>query len=325
MSSVEKTMHNGAIKPFIIKYFLLIATMLTAVLFAISEPRFLKITNLLDIVRAASIIGIIGIGLTIVQAAGEFDFAVGAQSSLTACIIAKLMVEVIPNFYVALVLSMIVAVLVGLINSSLVINLGITAWVATFGISTLINGVCKYLTGGGSYYTMSWPSGFSTVGQGFIFGIIPVPALLFIAVAFIAYVFCEHSGTGRYIYAVGTNPVAAQHVGVNTKKQKRIAFVLCSLCAGFAGIIQASMLSSVTANIGDSNLLPAISTCMLGATFLRPGMFNIVGTCVGALLLAVISNGLTMIGASYFMKDIIQGAVLLFAVGFVAWIKKTDR
>lgn len=312
---------QSKVKQFLIKYFLMIATLLTCVFFAMGSPSFLKTTNLLDIVRAAAITGICGIGLTIIQAAGEFDFAVGAQSSLTAVIIAKMMVEVIPNFYVCFVLTMLLSVLLGLFNSFLVLNLGVRAWVATFGVSTLINGVCKFVTGGGVFYAQ-WPPGFNIVGQGFLFKTIPVPAVIFVAMVIIAYIFCEHTRTGRYIYSVGMNPIASQHVGIDIRKQKRIAFILCSVFAGFAGIMQASMLSSVTPNIGDSNLLPAMSTCMLGATFLKPGVFNILGTAVGALLLAVISNGLTMIGASFFMKDIIQGLVLLFAVGFVAWINK---
>lgn len=152
-------------------------------------------------------------------------------------------------------------------------------------------------------------------------GIIPVSVILLALCTIIAFVFMEKTKTGRYIYAVGANPVAAQHVGINIRRNRRIAFVVCSMFAGFAGIIQASMLSNVTPSMGDSNFLPAMSTCMLGATFLRPGVFNILGTILGSILLAVISNGLTMVGASFFLKDIIQGAVLIFAVGFVAVIR----
>ncbi|MCI8879252.1 MAG: ABC transporter permease [Clostridiaceae bacterium] len=316
---------RGGAKDVLIRYFLLIATVLTGVMFAVCEPNFLKVSNLLDILRAAAITGICSVGLTIVQASGEFDFAVGAQSSLAAVVIAKLMVESIPNFYICFAVTMVLSVLVGLFHSFLVLNLNIRAWVATFGVSTLLNGVCKYMTGGGTFYSMSWPSGFSMLGQGFLFGLVPIPAILFILVVAAAFVFCEHTRTGRYIYAVGSNAAASQHVGIDCVRQKRLSFLLCSLCCGFAGIVQASMLSSVTPNIGDSNMLPAISTCMLGATFLKPGVFNICGSAVGALLMAVISNGLTMIGASYFMKDIIQGVVLIFAVGFVAVINKGRR
>ena len=166
---------RGGAKDVLIRYFLLIATVLTGVMFAVCEPNFLKVSNLLDILRAAAITGICSVGLTIVQASGEFDFAVGAQSSLAAVVIAKLMVESIPNFYICFAVTMVLSVLVGLFHSFLVLNLNIRAWVATFGVSTLLNGVCKYMTGGGTFYSMSWPSGFSMLGQGFLFGLVPIP------------------------------------------------------------------------------------------------------------------------------------------------------
>lgn len=235
------------------KYFLLIAIILVSVMFAIASPSFLKVTNILDIFRAASIIGIMGIGLTIVQSTGDFDFAIGAEATVGACAIAKIMVELIPNFYIAFLLTMIVVACIGLFNSYIVINIGMQAFVATFGVSTLMVGICKFLTGGGQYYSTSWPSGFSILGQGFVLGIIPVSVILLALCTIIAFVFMEKTKTGRYIYAVGANPVAAQHVGINIRRNRRIAFVVCSMFAGFAGIIQASMLSNVTPSMGDSN------------------------------------------------------------------------
>lgn len=313
---------SSTLKDIFMKYFLLIATLLTCAFFAISEPVFLRITNMLDIFRGTTILAIVGIGKTIVQSTGEFDFSVGATGSFAACLIAKIMIEYIPNFYVALLITLVAALLIGYINSLLVINVGIRAWIATFGMSTALSGCAKLFTGGGTYYTMSWPDGFTTLGQGYVFEIVPVQVVVLIILAVVAYIFCERTKTGRFMYAVGANPDAAKHVGIDGNKQKRISFLICSLCAAFAGVIQGSQLSSVSSTIGDANLMPAICTCMLGATFMRPGVFNIPGTVLGAFLLAVISNGLTMIGASYFVKDFIQGAVLLISVGFIAIISK---
>ena len=126
------------------KYFLLIATILVSVMFAIASPSFLKVTNILDIFRAASIIGIMGIGLTIVQSTGDFDFAIGAEATVGACAIAKIMVELIPNFYIAFLLTMIVVACIGLFNSYIVINIGMQAFVATFGVSTLMVGILYF-------------------------------------------------------------------------------------------------------------------------------------------------------------------------------------
>lgn len=308
----------------ITKYLLLIATFVVCIFFAIGEPAFLKVMNILDIMRAMTIIAVVGIGMTIVQAAGEFDFGIGATGSFAACLIAKLMIEVIPNFWVALVITLIASMLVGVVNYILVVMVGMRAWIATFGMSTILSGFAKLLTGGGTYYTMKWPSGFSTLGQGYVFKIIPVQVIVLIVLALIAYIFCEKTKTGRFMYAVGANIEASRHVGIDCNRQKMIGFMLCSLCAGFSGVISASQLGSVSSSICDSNTMQAICTCMLGATFLRPGVFNIPGTVLGALLLAIISNGLTMLGASYFVKDFIQGAVLLLSVGITAFAGKRN-
>ena len=304
------------------RFFLLIATLIVIVMFSVLSKHFLSVSNILDIVRASGIIGLMGIGLTINQASGEFDFSIAGTASFAACLIAKIMVEGIPNFLVAFVITMLAVLCVGMINSFNVLKIGMPSWVATLGLSTFLNGLNKFMTGGGNYYTRNWPSGFRALGQRFLFGVVPMPAVLFLIGAAIGLIIMHKTKTGRYIYAVGSNPIAAEHVGINVKKQKAIGFMLCSIYGGIAGVIAASMLGSVTPIMGDSNLLPAISTSMLGATFLMPGVFNITGTMVGALLLSVISNGLTMINASFFMKDIIQGLVLMISIGMVALLKK---
>ena len=179
----------------LLKYFLLIATFLVCVFFAIGEPAFIKITNLLDIFRATTIIAIVGIGMTVVQAVGEFDFGIGACGSFAACLVAKIMIEWIPNFWVALVITMLASLLVGLVNYFLVVVIGIRAWIATFGMATVMGGCAKLLTGGGTYYTMKWPSGFLTLGQGYVFEIVPVQVLVLLVLAAVAYVFCERTGS----------------------------------------------------------------------------------------------------------------------------------
>ena len=113
---------------------------------------------------------------------------------------------------------------------------------------------------------------------------------------------------------LGANKTAASHIGINVRRMKIFAFIFSAFFAAFAGIIQGSMLGSITPGMGTGNLLLAISTAMLGSTFIKPGIPNIPGTALGAVLLAVISNGLTMIGmigASFYMKDIIQGIIAI--------------
>lgn len=319
----NKFVSSSISRDFFTKYLLLVATIIVAILFGLAERRFFKINNLFDIIRAASLIGIMGIGLTIVQAAGEFDFSIGAQASFSGVVFAMLMARKdIGSIWIGLLIMVCLSVGMGLLNTLFVIKIKMPAFVATLGFSTVLTGLAKYMTGGGIYFSLGWPSNFTTIGQKFLFGVIPNLAFCFLIVIFLAWLLMEKTRTGRYIYAVGLNPTASHHVGINVNRQKAISFIICSVLCGFCGFAQASMLKSVTPEMGGGNLLPAISTVMLGATFLRPGVFNILGTAIGALLLAIISNGLTMIGASFFMKDVIQGIILLCSVGVIALIRK---
>lgn len=315
-------MKKSSLSTTIRKYLLLIAAVVVALVFGLIENSFFKPTNLVEIVRAAAIIGLMGLGETIVQAAGEMDFAVGAETSFGAVMIAVLMVEKIDNFLLAFLITMALVIAIGIVNSVIVVKVGIPSFVATLGMNTFINGINKYMTGGGTYYSTHWPEGFSSLGKSSLFGSIPMPAVIFIIGSVIVWVFLSKTRCGRYIYAVGANPNAAKNVGISVGRYKMIAFIACAVCGGFAGMLQCSILNAATPTAGDSNFLKALSTCMLGATFLTPGVYNIPGTFVGAILLGIIDNGLTMVGASYFMKDIINGLVLILAVGMVSLSQK---
>jgi ribose/xylose/arabinose/galactoside ABC-type transport system permease subunit len=314
---------NILTKKFLAKYFLLMAIILVSITFGLKEPAFRQIDNLLDIIRSGSIIGLMGIGISYAMIAGEFDFSIGAVATFTACMTGLLLANPnFNNFLLAIFFSMILACVIGLVNAFNTLKIGIPAFIATLGLSTLLNGITKFITGGGVFYALNWPKTFVLLGQGMINKIIPIPAIIFFIGFLFAWNHTERTRTGRYLFSVGSNSIAAAHVGINVKKTKAIAFIFSAFFAGFAGIIQGSTLGSITPGMGDGNLLPAISAAMLGATFLRPGIPNIPGTVIGALLLAVISNGLTMIGASFFMKDIIQGIILLISVGIIATIKE---
>jgi len=314
---------NILVKKFLAKYFLLMAIVVVSITFGLKEPSFRKIGNLLDIIRSGSIIGLMGIGISYAMIAGEFDFSIGAVATFTACITGLLLANPnFNNFLLAMFISIALACVIGLVNAFNTLKIGIPAFIATLGLATLLNGLTKYITGGGVFYALNWPKTFVLLGQGMINKIIPIPAIIFFIGFLFAWNHTERTKVGRYLFAVGSNAVAAAHVGINVKKTKAIAFIFSAFFAGFAGIIQGSTLGSITPGMGDGNLLPAISAAMLGATFLRPGIPNIPGSVIGALLLAVISNGLTMIGASFFMKDIIQGIILLISVGIIATIKE---
>jgi ribose/xylose/arabinose/galactoside ABC-type transport system permease subunit len=305
------------------RYFLLIAVFLLIVGFSIASPYFFNLNNFLDIIREASIIGLMGLGLTAAVAAGEFDFSVGATSTIAAVVAGKVLsFGSFDSVIVAFIIGILAALIVALINGFNVLKLGMPSFIATLGMATLLDGISKYFTGGAVFYSVNWPKGFGLLGKGFILKVIPIPALVFIIIAILSTIFLHRTTRGRYIFAVGNNPDAANHVGINCKKIKLLAFVVSSILTSIAGIIHGSMLGSISPLMGSANLLRAITTVMLGATFLTPGTPNMPGTFIAAIILAVVGNGLTMIGSSYFMKDVVTGIILIVAVGVIAVMKK---
>ena len=294
------------------KYFLLLAVIIVAIIFGVMEPAFLKTSNLLTIVNSTCVLGIMGIGLTIVMATGSINFASGSELTLGAIFMAV----------VALIITFVLVMCIGVLNGIITVKIGVPAFIATLGMQTLLLGFAKYLSNGGNVYSSNWPECFTTLGQSYVFGKIPLSLIAFIIVGAAAWFLTEKTVTGKNLYAVGANPKACVHVGISVSKYKILGFVLCSVFTCFAGIMQGSMLNGATPYYGSDLLLSALSTLFLGATFWKQGVFNVLGTIVAAILLSEITNGMTMIGAPTFLKNTIQGVILLVAVAVIALINR---
>jgi ribose/xylose/arabinose/galactoside ABC-type transport system permease subunit len=132
----------------------------------------------------------------------------------------------------------------------------------------------------------------------------------------------ERSSSGKRLYAVGANNIAARYVGIDSRKVKLGAFVISAVLCGFAGIMQSSMLNSASPYMGETALLNALTMLMLGGMFFRIGVFNIPGTLVGAFLVTMLNNGLTMMGIPTFVKYLIQGFIMLISVISITIIRR---
>lgn len=309
-------------KMFFVKWFLLFLVIAVGVGFGLAEPMFFKSGNMMEVMRSSVTLSIMATGLCFVFSVGEIDFSAGMEMSMGAVVIGRIMdIPAFTNLYpLAIVLTICVMAFIGFLNSVLVVRIGIPAFIATLGMSTLLSGVCKFLTNGGNYISKNWPSSFTVIGQKKTFDVIPNPVWILLGCAIIAFILLEKTKYGRYIKAVGANPAASLHVGINVRRIKTVGFMLCSAFIGMAGIVSSSTIRMVSPTVGSESMLGAISALMLGATFLQPGVFNIPGAVLGGILLAVISNGLIMVNASYWLKDVVQATILIISVGFISYI-----
>lgn len=318
----DKGKKGAEIGSFITKYFLLIADAILILVFGILRPGFLQPINLLDIISTASLVGTMGMGAGIVMMVGEMNFGVAAEATLTASILGwSLGKGYMPAYVAALLAALVLIGLMGVLDSFFAVILGVPAFIATLAISKINDGFVRLLTENKTMYYSSWPELFTFIGQGKIAGI-PVITIVFVLIIAALWFLMEKTRLGSYIEAVGNNQSCCSHVGINVRKVKIIAFVICSVVCGFSGIMASSKTANVMNTQGSSLMMDAMAAAMMGATFLRPGRFNIPGTVVAALLTSIISNGIIFMGAPDFLKDMISGVILIIAVGYIAMTRK---
>lgn len=315
----KQKMKTGEI---ITKYFLLIADVLLLIMFSLLRPGFLQLSNLLDIVAMAALVGTMGMGASIVMTVGEMNFGVGAEATLTAAMLGWILGKGKVSVYIAgMLLALLLIGLIGVIDSYFGVVLGVPAFIATLAISKINDGVVNWLTEGKTMFYSNWPAAFKWLGQGYI-GPVPVLAVVFIIIAVSLWFLMDKTKLGSHIQAVGANKNCCNQVGINVRRIKITAFIICSLVCGFAGIMAASKTSNVMSTLGSGIMMDSMASAMLGATFLRPGRYNIQGTVVAALLTAIISNGITFCAYPDYIQNIVNGVILLIAVGYIAMTRK---
>jgi len=326
-NNIEQVKASGARKMthIIIRYCLLLVMILLFIIFAVVEPYFGRLSNILDIFRTASIYGICALGLSLIMICGEIDFACGLEMALGGVSIALILGgETFNNYFLAVIVVLCIAAFVGLVNWLLHCKVGIPAFIATMGTSLVIKGILMKLTNSARVFSTKWPDNFRTLGSGRLFNIIPYPAICFLIIAFILLFYTEHTASGKKFYAVGSNSKACKYVGINEQIVKLKAFILCSCLAAFAGIIHASTNGGAIYSLGDNALINGMTILMLGATFYRIGVFNVPGCIVGAIIISSLDNGLTMIGAGTVEKHLVKGIVLLGSVFLVTILRRSN-
>ncbi|MBU3874713.1 ABC transporter permease [Faecalicatena sp. AGMB00832] len=309
------------------KRWLLFFVAAVTIIFGMISPAFLQMKNLLNILCNACIVGVMGVGLTCIFATGELDFSAGSQVSLASCLMAVILGRTgIHSYLAAVVLTLGVLACVGLYNAFLHVKIGIPAFIATLGTSYLVKGIAKALTGSKNVNNLpEWPDVFTFMGQGYLFGVIPMPVIILVIVGAVVLFYTEYTRAGKYLYAVGSNPTACDYIGIDGKMQKIKGFFITALLCGLAGIMQGSQMNAASPTLGENMFVPALTTVFLGATYGKIGVFNVPGTLVGAVLYALINQGLLMITSELWLKDYVQGGMLLFALVMVIVIRKVGN
>jgi ribose/xylose/arabinose/galactoside ABC-type transport system permease subunit len=308
---------------FMVKYGLAFVALLSMLVFTIMEPRFIGISNLFNIVTAASTIGITAMGLCLVMSSGEIDFAVGQELTIAAVFMGLLMDKrIISSYPLAVLAALLLMVGFGLVNAFLHIVIGIPAFIATMGTSFIALGFAYLITNGLWINSQRWPDSFTVIGQGFMFGKIPIMVVVLIVITAIIWIYTELTNNGKKMYAVGSNTNACNYIGIDQRKEKLKGFIIGAVLCGIAGIMLSSQMNRTGATMGESSLVTSLTAIMLGATFLRPGVFNIPGTLLGAIIISILNNGFTMVSAPTYTRNLALGLVMLISVTLVTVIRR---
>jgi ribose transport system permease protein len=281
--------------------------------FGVLRPdTFLTTENFTNVLVQASPLAAIAFGLTVVLVMGDFDLSVAAMSSLAGAVALYLMTRDGVDWVPAIGVALLAGVVVGLGNGLLIAYAKNSSFIITLASGTILTGIEFTITNQETLFE-NVPQGYIDLGQGSIGGIRTLLIIAFIVFA-ACLILLEKTELGRYMRAVGGNSEAARLAGLNVARLRLIGFVIVAVAAAISGIMLTAQAGSSTPSGATGLLLPAFAAAFLGAAAFRPGEFNVAGTLVGVLILAVIQNGLTLMNADPAVINLVQGGILIAAV-----------
>ena len=289
--------------------------------FSIATPYFLTISNATNVVFTMVTSALVALGLTYVVIAGSFDLSIGLIVTTTSIVTAMAMPTVGPVW--ACVIALAVGSLIGSLNGLLVTYGRLSGIVVTLGMMFILGGLNNYLTGGYQIAIANSETSFLFVGQGNLLGI-PVADIVLILVFIIAHIVATRTKIGHYISAVGDNSMAAYYSGIKVYRWVIVAFILSGLMCAIGGILETSISTSAQPVGGEGYLLDAFAAVFLGATVLGRGRPHLLGTLIGALFLNFVTAGMNMVGAPFALHQLIEGGVLILAVGANAMLNREE-
>jgi len=299
--------------------------MLVAAVFAAIEPRVIAISQLISVLNRSSWVAVAAIGMTFAICSGGFDLSVGSIMSLSGCLVAKLMMDNGLSTGLAVVITLGIAGCCGVLNGLLITKLKIQPFVATLATMLIFDGVTQTYTGnigtrigneqydqGLSFIGRGLPVSVTVAGQSTEISLLKVVlVIVFLALAVVVY---RNTRFGTMVRATGSNEYAARTSGISVDNILIIVYILTAVTAAIAAVMYTATVQSASPNAGSGFELDAITAVVLGGTALSGGKGNLIGTFIGAFLVAFSKMCLNFIGAPEAMHVIVPGAILLFAL-----------
>jgi ribose transport system permease protein len=294
------------------RYGALITLILLLVGFSATTHGFGTVDNFKIVSGSNSVAAILALGALIPLMVGEFDLSVGANLELSSVLVAVLVGQHHWSLGLACLAAILLTTLIGVLSGSLSAFLGVSSFIATLAVSSVVAGVSIYLTNGQVLFSGIPESlrDFAQQNAG------PIPHLLIVAavVAVVLWYLTERTPVGRQVVAVGLNKEAARLMGIRVRGLVVSSFALSGLLAGGAGVLLLGRVGSGNSGVGPNFLLPALAAGFLGATTVKVGRFNVPGTIIAVLVVAVGLSGLQLNGVPSWVEPVFNGGILAVAV-----------
>jgi ribose transport system permease protein len=282
------------------------------------SPYFLSVSNFLNILLATAVVGVLGFGSTFIIGSAGIDLSVGSVMAISGVVMGMANKALGVPWPLALLICFVMGGLCGLINGYLIAHVKIPAFIVTLGMMGVARGIALALTDGRPVYGLDPVIVY--LGQGRPFGV-PTPVFIFLGLAAISHFVLSKTKFGTYTLVIGDNELAARATGINVERLRVSLYVLSGVFAAVAGLLFMARTNSADPAAGIAYELTAITATILGGTNLFGGRATIAGTLVGALIVGVLQNGLTLLAVPPFYQQILVGLVLILAV----WLDLSSR
>jgi len=310
--------------------YVLLVIVLFSLLITVFNPRFLTLENMFDLLKSYSFIGVFAVGVTFVLISGGIDISFTAVATVAQYLMAVIIIEYGGNIFFAFLLAAGVGVALGLINATLIHFFKIPTIITTIATLNIFYGILTVISGGKWIYALpDWFRSFADIriftlytSEGTAYGLSVITLIWIITIA-IAWAILRFTKLGRGIYAMGGSITAARRVGFNIVRLQMFVYGFMGLMAGLAGLVQALLVQTVAPNSIVGKELDVLAAVVLGGASLAGGTGTLFGTILGVTLIAIMSNGLTLMRVSSFWYNVFIGVVIILSVSFSAYQRRS--
>ena len=315
----SRVANANALRRFVAAYGTALAGLALFVFLLLVARNFATAANLLNVLKHTSFLAILSVGFTFALITAELDLSFAGLCSLAAVVTGGL-VHGGTHWPLAVATGLAIGVAGGLLNGILVTRLKVPSLIATLGTAAIATGLAFMITRGVAFVGR-WDATFLALARGKVAGV-PTLALFMAAVVGLGWLVTRHTRVGIHMIATGEAEEEARRAGIATRRMKVLGLTVSGATAGIAAVLLVANLSSAAPQMAGDYLLNAIAAVLLGMTMFEPGRPNVAGSFAGALIIAMLANGLVLMGAPYYIQDIMLGVIVIGSVSVSASVLK---